>query len=365
MPNLTTAAASLAILLMAGIAVIAETPEGGAGDPAALLQEGLAFAAKKGDVNNLAEAARRFLRACEAGHPDASRALADVWATLAPDLRVPMLGVFAEERRGFGVMIRLFPWAPDACGKTLAEAIGQLAPQAAKDGPERRLALTAFGAQDPAVQSAARAALTAAIGNSAVAEELAKIYGASAEAFAESVGQVANAARQGNPAAAEALAIAGRDPDPEVRTKAAEWLGANAGTDAHALAALQSMAADPDPHIRQSAAFALHAISSRRPELLKLLLEAARDADLNVRLTAVIGLAADVIRRNAAATDALIAATKDVDPTVRAKALEGLGNSIASGNEKARSFLKTAANGKDPELAAKAQAYLKKYPLRK
>lgn len=361
--TILSSAIALAIA-WAPAAAPAETAGGGEGDAEAIYREGLAFAAKKGDINNLAEASRRFLRAIEAGHPAASGALADVWNSLAPEFRVPMVGVFAEERRGFRRLIRVFPWSPEGGGRSLAEAIGQLADPAAKEGAERRLLLTALGAADESIHSAAGAALGPGLG-AAVVTELAKIYGASDEAFAEAVGAVANAARQGHREAAEALAIAARDPDPDIRTRAAEWLGANAGTDAHALAAIQSMAADPDEHIRQSAVFALNAISSRRPELLKILLAAARDQDLNVRQTAVIGLAADAIRRNVAATDALITATKDADPAIRSKAVEGLGNSIAAGNEKARAFLKTLAGSKDPALAAMAQAHLKKYPVRK
>lgn len=350
--------------LLASPTVRAEPSEGREGDPIALYQEGLALAAKKGDVNNLAEASRRFLRAAESGHPRASGALAAVWSELPPDLRAPMLGVFAEERRGFREMIRMFPWPPDGGGRTLADGLKELAKLAAKDGPELRLLLTALGASDPNIQSGAREALASGVGDAATAE-LTRIYGATEEAFAETVGQVANSARQGDKGASQALAIAARDPDPDIRTRAAEWLGANAGTDPQALAAIQSMASDPDPHIRQSGVFALHAISSRRPELLKILLTASKDADVYVRQTAVIGLAADVIRHNAAATDALIAATKDSDPTVRSKAVEGLGNAIAAGNDKARGFLKTLTSSKDPSLATKAQAYLKKYPIRK
>lgn len=355
----------LAACLFAGAAACAaQETSGGAGEAEALVQEGLALAKKKGDANNLAEAARRFLRAAEGGHPVASAALEGVWNGLPHELRVPMLGVFGEECRGFRTIIRLYPWAPDGGGRTLASAIGQLGQPAAKEGTERRALLAALAASDPEIAAAARRALAQAFGDAA-ADAFAKIYGATDEALPGAVGQVANDARQGNRGATEALVITARDPDPDIRTKAAEWLGANAGTDPAALAAIQSMAADPDPHIRQSGAFALHAISSRRPELLQILLNAAKDPDDSVRLTAVIGLAADAIRHNTAATEALVAASKDPNPTIRTKAVEGLGNAIASGNDKARAFLKNLATAKDPQLAPIARDYLKKYPVRK
>lgn len=337
----------------------------GAPDAATLFEKGVVLAKKTGDSNAQADAARDLLHAAEMGHPSAGDALFGLWAALPREWREPMLGVFAENPRGFQAMIQMCTSASPGAVRSLAESLSSLREQANKEGPELRLLLygTAPGAP-PEIDTVIQQTLTATLGAGAP-EQARNLFGAPREELPMAMGQLANAARQGNAVAARILAFAARDPDPEVRTKAAEWLGANAATEATALAAVQRMAADPDPNIRQSAAYALNAVSSRRPELLKILLAAAKDPEPSVRQTAVIGLAADAIRRNAAATDALIAATKDSDPVVQLKAVEGLGNAIAAGNDKARSFLKTLAASRDPNLARKADAYLRKYPLRK
>lgn len=334
-------------------------------DGAAIAEQGTASANSAADPNAQAEAARRLLSAVESGQRDAARELFELWKGLPPEWRVPMLGVFAEHPQGFGIMIQLYHLAGDGAIVTLAESLPKLEDAAKKRGPELKLlAQAAIEGAAPEVRTAAEKTLAAVMGQGS-AEFARALFGAQPDEYGTVVGQVANAARQGNRAAGQVLALAARDPDPEIRTKAAEWLGANAATDASALEAIAAMATDQDPNIRQSAAYALNAVSSRRPELQKILLAAAKDPDVHVRQTAVIGLAADAIRRNTAATDALIAATKDADDITRTKAVEGLGNAIAAGNDQARSFMKTLAASRDPVLAPKAQAYLKRYPLRK
>lgn len=353
------------MLVAAAAVIVLDAAHSQEVDITALLERGETFARKAGDPNAQAEAARAYLAAAEVGRPDAVHELFKIWAKLPPEWRVPMLGVFAEHPRGFGAMIHLSNEADPAVIRTLAEAIPQLVEPAKKHGPELRLLAT--GAVDgaaPDIRAAIERALVDVMGPGSI-EFAQSLYGAQPDEYPTAVGKVANAARQGNQAAGRVLALAARDPDPEIRTRAAEWLGANAATEQTALEAIKSMAADPDPNIRQAAAYALNAISSRRTELQNVLLAAAKDPDPHVRQTAIIGLAADAIRRNSTATDALIAATKDTDATARTKAVEGLGNAIAAGNDKARSFLKTLAGSKDPVLAPKAQAYLKKYPLRK